>query len=77
MSKRYERYRKEFSSRQLYSLYLSHRDSAWFREKYGAGQEEAEARKRTNRDGRVPAVQQYVEELRAKKHDAVSYDDCE
>jgi hypothetical protein len=77
MSRRYERYRKEFSSRQLYSLYLSHRDSAWFRERYGVGQEEVELRKRTNRAGRVPAVEEYVEGLRGGKWDAVSYDDGE
>ncbi|OXG51481.1 arsenite-resistant protein ASR2 [Cryptococcus neoformans] len=77
MAKRYERYRKEFTSRQLYALFLTHRDSAWFKEKYLHFPEYAALRRRLNRQGRIPQVGQYISELRSGAHDQVSYDQIE
>ncbi|WVQ91952.1 hypothetical protein IAS59_005760 [Cryptococcus gattii] len=77
MAKRYERYRKEFTSRQLYALFLTHRDSAWFKEKYLHFPEYIALRRRLNRQGRIPQVTQYISELRSGAHDQVSYDQIE
>lgn len=77
MAKRYERYRKEFTSRQLYALFLTHRDSAWFKEKYLHFPEYVALRRRLNRQGRIPQVAQYISELRSGAHDHVSYDQIE
>ncbi|KAK8844554.1 hypothetical protein IAR55_006401 [Kwoniella newhampshirensis] len=74
MAKRYERYRKEFTSRQLYALFLTHRDSAWFKERYSDATEYADLRHRLNRQGRVPAAEKYMEELRAGAWDTVDFD---
>lgn len=74
MGKRYERYRKEYTGRQLYSLYLSHRDSAWFREKYGNGEKEKEGRERMERLGKGREGRRYVKEVEEGKWDAVGYD---
>lgn len=77
MAKRYERYRKEFTSRQLYALFLTHRDSAWFKEKYLHFPEYIALRRRLNRQGRIPQVTQYISELRSGARDQVSYDQIE
>lgn len=91
MGKRYERYRKEYTSRQvrrllgqhrsqprltqqLYSLYLMHRTSPWFTERYSHLPEDEAERKRVQRQGRVPTVQAYLGDLKAGKFDSVSFD---
>lgn len=74
MSKRYERYRKEYSSRQLFSLYLSHRDSAWFKERYSVEEEWVGLRERVGRRGRGEGVKKYLKELEEGKWDGVGYD---
>lgn len=89
MAKRYERYKKEYYSRQvsrrrpasadtqLFALYLTHRDDAWFQERYGQTEEFAALRRRVNRQGRVPAVEQYIAELRDGKWDVANFDHTE
>ncbi|BEJ09479.1 hypothetical protein CcaverHIS641_0603940 [Cutaneotrichosporon cavernicola] len=77
MAKRYERYKKEYYSRQLFALYLTHRDDAWFQERYGQTEEAAALRRRVNRQGRVPGVEQYIAELRDGKWDDANYDHSE
>ncbi|ODO03301.1 hypothetical protein I350_06151 [Cryptococcus amylolentus CBS 6273] len=74
MAKRYERYRREFTSRQLYALFLTHRDSVWFKEKYLHYPEHTALRRRVNRQGRVPLVEAYITALRSGARDDVSYD---
>ena len=74
MGKRYERYRKEYTSRQLYSLFLSHRESAWFREKYGVKEEEKARRERLERLGRGSEARGYVRVLKEGGWDGVGYD---
>ncbi|WWD22896.1 hypothetical protein CI109_107391 [Kwoniella shandongensis] len=74
MARRYERYRKEFTSRQLYALFLTHRDSAWFKERYSDSPEFAALRRRLNRQGRVPTANRYAEELRAGDWDSADFD---
>ncbi|KAL1408935.1 hypothetical protein Q8F55_005749 [Vanrija albida] len=77
MAKRYERYRKEYTSRQLFTIYLTHRDESWFKERYSPSSESAALRRRVNRQGRVPAVRQYIDELREGKWDDVNFDESE
>ncbi|KAK4686837.1 hypothetical protein P7C73_g3283, partial [Tremellales sp. Uapishka_1] len=74
MGKRYERYKKEFISRQLFALYLTHRSSAWFTERYSPAPQCVDLRKRLNRQGRIPRVEDYIAGLRNGDFDAVSYD---
>jgi len=100
MAKRYERYRKEYTSRQvrpssslslnshgeaesfegmyadvqLFGLYLTHRDSPWFQERYAITPDFVALRRRVNRQGRVPTVQKYIDQLRAGEHDSASFE---
>ncbi|OCF43077.1 hypothetical protein I317_03046 [Kwoniella heveanensis CBS 569] len=74
MAKRYERYRKEFHSRQLYALFLTHKDSIWFQERYSNTPEYIAFRRRLNRQGRVPLAEKHMEELRSGAWDTVDFD---
>ena len=74
MGKRYERYRKEYTSRQLYALYLTHRESPWFLERYSQDPEYVAQRRRINRQGRVATSEKYLEALRSGEYDTVSFD---
>ena len=74
MSKRYERYMKEYTSRQLYALYLTHRESAWFLERYSQDEAFVSLRRRVNRQGRVPTAEKYLDALRAGEYDNVDFD---
>ncbi|ORX34935.1 hypothetical protein BD324DRAFT_633296 [Kockovaella imperatae] len=74
MAKRYERYRKEYTSRQLYALYLTHRESPWFVERYSPDQIYATQRRRVNRQGRVPTAEKYLDALKAGEYDSVNFD---
>ncbi|WVQ76941.1 hypothetical protein IAR50_006620 [Cryptococcus sp. DSM 104548] len=74
MAKRYERYRREFTSRQLYALFLTHRDSVWFKERYLHYPEYTALRRRVNRQGRIPLVEKYITSLRSRARDDVNYD---
>ncbi|KAL7420146.1 hypothetical protein Q5752_005112 [Cryptotrichosporon argae] len=73
MARRFDRYRKEYYSRQLYSVFLTHRASAWFVERYSPAS--AALRRRVNRSGRVPAVVQFISALRAGEYASVSFDE--
>jgi hypothetical protein len=91
MAKRYDRYRKEYTSRQvsplllykrvsgliheLFALYLTHGQSAWFQERYSHDPHFQALRKRINREGRVPTAEKYVAELKEGKWDDTSFDD--
>ncbi|WWC97408.1 hypothetical protein V866_004287 [Kwoniella sp. B9012] len=77
MAKRYERYRKEFHSRQLYALFLTHKDSIWFQERYSHLPEFVSFRRRLNRQGRVPLAEKHLEELRSGVWDTVEFDMAE
>ncbi|WWC57754.1 uncharacterized protein I303_100289 [Kwoniella dejecticola CBS 10117] len=77
MAKRYERYRKEFTSRQLYALFLTHKDSIWFQERYSHLPEFVSFRRRLNRQGRVPLAEKHLEELRSGVWDTVDFDMAE
>ncbi|WVO18178.1 hypothetical protein L204_105881 [Cryptococcus depauperatus] len=74
MAKRYERYRKEFLSRQLYALFLTHKETAWFKEKYSQLQHYPTLRRRVNRQGRIPQVISYISALRADEYNNVTFD---
>nr|XP_019048353.1 hypothetical protein I302_02124 [Kwoniella bestiolae CBS 10118]OCF27283.1 hypothetical protein I302_02124 [Kwoniella bestiolae CBS 10118] len=74
MAKRYERYRKEFHSRQLYALFLTHKDSIWFQERYSHLPEFVSFRRRLNRQGRVPLAEKHLEEMRSGVWDTVEFD---
>ncbi|ORY30788.1 hypothetical protein BCR39DRAFT_528324 [Naematelia encephala] len=74
MGKRYERYRKEYTSRQLYAMYLTHRDSEWFKDRYSSEPAAVAQRRRVNRQGRVRTAEKYLDQLRAGEHDTVSFD---
>ncbi|WRT63364.1 uncharacterized protein IL334_000269 [Kwoniella shivajii] len=74
MAKRYERYRKEFLSRQLYALFLTHKDSIWFQERYSHLPEFVSFRRRLNRQGRVPLAEKHLDELRSGVWDTVEFD---
>ncbi|WVR03221.1 hypothetical protein IAU60_000212 [Kwoniella sp. DSM 27419] len=74
MAKRYERYRKEFHSRQLYALFLTHREAIWFQERYSNTPEYIAFRRRLNRQGRVPLAEKHMEELRSGVWDTVEFD---
>ncbi|WWC85480.1 uncharacterized protein L201_000344 [Kwoniella dendrophila CBS 6074] len=74
MAKRYERYRREFTSRQLYALFLTHKDSIWFQERYSHLPEFVAFRRRLNRQGRVPLAEKHLEDLRSGVFDTVEFD---
>jgi hypothetical protein len=74
IGKRYERYRREYTSRQLFALYLQHRDSKWFEERYSVSPEAVALRRRVNRQGRVMTVEKYLDALKRGEYDAVNYD---
>lgn len=91
MAKRYERYRKEYTSRQvskqllslssvadtqLYALYLAHRESPWFLERYSIDPSFIAQRRRVNRQGRVPTTEKYLDALRAGDYNRTSFDFC-
>lgn len=62
---------------QLFTIYLTHRDEAWFKERYSPVDEARALRRRVNRQGRVPTVNQYINELRDGKWDDVDFDQKE
>lgn len=64
----------ELNWHQLFALYLSHRASPWFQERYSHLPEFVALRRRVNRQGRVPTVEKYLDGLRAGEHDAVSFE---
>ncbi|RXK40727.1 hypothetical protein M231_01979 [Tremella mesenterica] len=74
MAKRYERYRKEYHSRQLYALFLTHRDSPWFKEKYSNDREYVALRKRWSKEGRTLTSIVYAAKLKNGEMDDVSFD---
>jgi hypothetical protein len=55
-------------------MYLTHGQSAWFRERYSTEPRYATMRKRLHRQGRVPTVEKYIAEVREGKWDEVCYD---
>lgn len=60
--------------RQLFSLFLSHKQSPWFEERYSADPQYVSLRKRVNRQGRVPTVEKYIDALKSGQYDAVSFE---
>lgn len=59
---------------QLVSLFLAHRESAWFIERYSEVQTHVATRKRLNREGRVPRARAFLEALGRGDYDDVTYD---
>ena len=55
-------------------MFLTHRDSPWFLERYSNDPEYVAQRRRVNRQGRVPTARTYLEDLKAGKHDEMSFD---
>lgn len=61
-------------SPQNWALFLEHRHQTWFIEKYGVDEAMQQLRLHATRQGRVPAVQKYLDELEKGTWDEVNYD---
>lgn len=73
MSLRFEEYKKSFTSRQLWALYLVHRNEAWFKERYSTNIEDVEARKAETKKGRGRTLAAFLEELEKGEWDGIDY----
>jgi len=73
MWERYETYKKQFQSRQLWALYLTHKNEAWFKEKYSMEEADIQARQEQARKGRSRTTGSFLEELENGVWDGVSY----
>lgn len=71
---RYRKYQAELKTRQLWALFLAHREEPWFVEKYSQDSEWVQMREELKRSDRIPSAEAYLVELAKGTYDDVDFD---
>ena len=74
LPKLYLKYKEAFKNRQLWSLYLVHKDQGWFKDRYSNLSEYKQVRLENTKRGKLPTVETYLKELASGVWDDINYE---